>query len=239
MPQDELSLLREGTVEVLGRMPWGSNATLLAQICGGDGGDGEIIRAVYKPRRGERPLWDFPEGLDRREVASYLLSDALGWGIVPPTVLREDLPFGVGSLQLFVPFHTEEHYFSLYEDPAHHDALRTICCFDLLTNQTDRKSGHCLLGLADGRIWAVDNALSFHAEPKLRTVIWEFGGEAIPDQLRADVRKFVDSGLPPDLAELLAPDEQLALMDRAERVADDRSRFPIEGTGRSYPWPLV
>lgn len=237
MPQDELRLLQRGTVEVLGRMPWGSNATLLAQVC--DEGRDEAVRAVYKPRRGERPLWDFPAGLDRREVASYLLSEALGWGIVPETVLRDDMPFGVGSLQLFVPFEPEEHYFSLYEDPAHHDVLRTICCFDLLTNQTDRKSGHCLLALADGRIWAIDNSLSFHAEPKLRTVIWEFGGEAVPDRLRADVRAFLDAGLPPELCELLEPGEQKALLQRAERVAHDRSRFPLDGTGRSYPWPLV
>ena len=238
MPQDELRLLAEGSVEVLGRMPWGSNATLLAQVCGGDGSD-TMVRAVYKPRRGERPLWDFPAGLDRREVASYVLSDALGWDIVPPTVLRDDLPFGVGSLQLFVPFQTEEHYFSLYENPAHHDALRTICCFDLLTNQTDRKSGHCLLSLAGDRIWAIDNSLSFHAEPKLRTVIWEFGGEAIPATLKSDVRALLDAGLPPALCDLLDPDEQRALLHRAERVADDRSRFPLDGTGRSYPWPLV
>jgi uncharacterized repeat protein (TIGR03843 family) len=238
MPQDELRLLEHGTVEVLGRMPWGSNATLLAQICSDGDGDA-AIRAVYKPRRGERPLWDFPEGLDRREVASYLLSEALGWGIVPPTVLREDAPFGVGSLQLFVPFEPEEHYFSLYEDPAHHDVLRTICCFDLLTNQTDRKSGHCLLALDDSRIWAIDNSLSFHAEPKLRTVIWEFGGEAIPAPLRTDVARFLDKGLSPELCALLTPEEQEALLFRAERIADDRSRFPLDGTGRSYPWPLV
>jgi len=236
MPEDELTLLQKGEVEVLGRMPWGSNATLLAQVCH----EGEVRQAVYKPRRGERPLWDFPPGLDKREVASYLLSEALGWGIVPETVLRDDLPFGVGSLQRFVPFETEEHYFTLYEDPAHHDSLRTICCFDLLTNQTDRKSGHCLLDLADSRrIWAVDNALSFHEEPKLRTVIWEFGGEPIPTRLRDDVQRFLDDGLPVALAELLDEEEQLALLLRAERVAARGACFPIDGTGRSYPWPLI
>jgi uncharacterized repeat protein (TIGR03843 family) len=257
MPADELTpspppcatldLLRHGRVEVLGRMPWGSNATLLAGVHApgspttgdGDGGSDSdpLMHAVYKPRRGERPLWDFPSGLDRREVAAYELSEALGWGIVPETVLRDDLPLGVGSLQRFVPFATDEHYFTLYEDIAHHDMLRTICCFDLLSNQTDRKSGHCLLG-DDGRIWAIDNALGFHCESKLRTVIWEFGGEPIPDRLQADVRRLVESGLPPGLRTLLDEDEQEALLRRARAVADV-GVFPIDGTGRRYPWPLV
>ena len=234
-PSTPSSLLRQGDVEVLGRMPWGSNATLLANICCGD----DSMQAVYKPRRGERPLWDFPPGLDRREVAAYELSEALGWGIVPETILRDDLPYGVGSLQRFVPFATEEHYFSLYEDEAHHDQLRTICCFDLLSNQTDRKSGHCLLALEDARIWAIDNSLSFHEEPKLRTVIWEFGGEVVPDGLRADVERLLDEGFPATLTDLLDDDERHALTQRATRVAKPGSRFPIDGTGRSYPWPLV
>ena len=235
MPADELTALRLGAVEVLGRMPWGSNATLLTTVCHED----RVSQAVYKPRRGERPLWDFPAGLDRREVAAYELSEALGWGLVPETVLRDDLPHGVGSLQRFVPFQVEEHYFSLYEDDAHHDRLRTICCFDLLTNQTDRKSGHCLLAADGERIWAVDNALSFHVEPKLRTVIWEFGGEPIPDALRSDAAALVEKGLPPALCELIDPEEQQALLRRAQAVARDGSRFPIDGSGRAYPWPLV
>jgi uncharacterized repeat protein (TIGR03843 family) len=255
MPEDELTpsprscavldLLRQGQVEVLGRMPWGSNATLLAGVHApgsppADAGSDErepLLHAVYKPRRGERPLWDFPSGLDRREVAAYELSEALGWGIVPETVLRDDLPLGVGSLQRFVPFATDEHYFTLYEDIAHHELLRTICCFDLLSNQTDRKSGHCLLG-DDGRIWAIDNALGFHSESKLRTVIWEFGGEPIPEKLQADVRRLVETGLPRSLCDLLDADEQDALVRRARAVAEV-GVVPIDGTGRSYPWPLV
>jgi uncharacterized repeat protein (TIGR03843 family) len=225
-----LDRLRGGEVEVMGRLPWSSNATLLAMV------DGDL-EAVYKPRRGERPLWDFPPGLDQREVAAYELSEALGWAIVPETVLRHDLPFGVGSLQRFVPFDTEAHYFTLYEDPAHHAALRTIGCFDLLCNQTDRKSGHCLLG-EDGRIWAVDNGLSFHAEDKLRTVIWEFGGEPIPDALRDDVCRLVEGGLPDALARLLDPAERRALLARARAVVDGGT-FPIDTTGRRYPWPLI
>jgi uncharacterized repeat protein (TIGR03843 family) len=225
-------------------MPWGSNATLLAAIHAPGPGDGDsdgdqepLLHAVYKPRRGERPLWDFPSGLDRREVAAYELSEALGWGIVPETVLRSDLPLGVGSLQRFVPCATDDHYFTLYEDIAHHDRLRTICCFDLLSNQTDRKSGHCLLG-EDGRIWAIDNGLGFHWESKLRTVIWEFGGEPIPGRLQDDARRLADSGLPPALADLLDEAEQEALLRRARAVADV-GVFPIDGTGRRYPWPLV
>ena len=228
-----LDLLCHGEVEVLGRIPWGSNATLLATVQR----DGDCLQAVYKPRRGERSLWDFPPGLDRREVAAYELSEALGWGLVPETVLRDDLPFGVGSLQRFVPFDTEEHYFTLYEDPSRHPVLRTICCFDLLCNQTDRKAGHCLLG-EDGRIWAVDNGLAFHTDDKLRTVIWEFGGEPIPGRLRADVRRLVADGLPERLTNLLAAEEAMALAARAAAVADTGA-FPIDGTGRRYPWPLV
>lgn len=247
MRADELTLLCQGEVEVLGRLPWSSNATLLAAVrCaptedgGSDGGgddNEESLHAVYKPRRGERPLWDFPEGLDRREVAAYELSAALGWDLVPETVLRDDLPFGVGSLQRFVPFDTEQHYFTLYEDEAHHDALRTICCFDLLCNQTDRKAGHCLLG-EDGRIWAVDNGLAFHTEAKLRTVIWEFAGEPLPDNLRADICHLLGRDLPDTLAPLLSPDERTALRRRAEHVVA-HSTFPLPQGDRHYPWPLV
>jgi uncharacterized repeat protein (TIGR03843 family) len=239
VPTDELSgpsvleLLRHGEVEVLGRIPWGSNATLLATVSA----DGDCLQAVYKPRRGERPLWDFPSGLDRREVAAYELSQALGWGIVPETVLREDLPYGVGSLQRFVPFAADEHYFTLYDEGVQLDALRTICCFDLLSNQTDRKSGHCLLG-DDGRIWAVDNGLAFHTDDKLRTVIWEFGGEPIPDHLRDDLARFASHGIPHALTTLLDPDECHALVARAQRVSKV-GIYPIEGSDRRYPWPLV
>ena len=147
----------------------------------------DAVRAIYKPRRGERPLWDFPSGLDHREVAAYELSEALGWDLVPPTILR-DGPLGMGSVQLFIEADFEQHYFTLYEDEAHHDALRTMCAFDLVGNNTDRKSGHCLLGL-DGRIRGIDHGLMFHHEFKLRTVIWEFGGEPVPEPILAGGRR--------------------------------------------------
>lgn len=230
-----MNVLADGDIAVKGRMPWSSNGTFLAEVCAGD----ETMLAVYKPHRGERPLWDFPEGLYRREVASYVLSEALGWGIVPETVLRDDGPLGVGSLQRFIPADFEQHYFTLYEDETcrWHGALRQICVFDLLSNQTDRKSGHCLLG-EDGRIYAVDNGLSFHAEFKLRTVIWEFGGERIPAPLLDDVGRFIDDGIPADLGALLGPLERDALTTRARAVLSD-GVFPVDGSGRRYPWPLV
>lgn len=244
MSQDELTpdvdriatleILRAGEVEVLGRMPWSSNATLLVDVRHDRG----CLRAVYKPRRGERPLWDFPVGLDRREVAAYELSAWLDWDIVPETVLRSDgLPFGVGSLQRFVPFDAEAHYFTLLEDPDRHAALRTICCFDLLVNSADRKGGHCLAG-DDGRVWAVDNGLTFHCEPKLRTVIWDFSSEAIEDGLLDGVRRVAEQAGPPVLEALIDPAERRALVGRAQTLAA-AGEFPIDHSGRRYPWPLV
>jgi uncharacterized repeat protein (TIGR03843 family) len=242
MPADELTpdraaaldILRAGEVEVLGRMPWSSNATLLVDVRHDRG----CLRAVYKPRRGERALWDFPAGLDRREVAAYELSAWLGWDVVPETVLRSDgMPFGVGSLQRFVPFDVEAHYFTLLEDQGRHPVLRTICCFDLLANSADRKGGHCLAG-DDGRVWAVDNGLTFHCEPKLRTVIWDFSSEAIDVDLLAGVRRVADQGGPDTLAGLIDGDERAALVHRAEAVAAS-GEFPIDTSGRRYPWPLV
>ena len=229
-----LDVLRTGEVEVLGRMPWSSNATLLVEVRAGDA----CLQAVYKPRRGERPLWDFPAGLDRREVAAYELSTWLGWDIVPETVLRHDgLPFGAGSLQRFVPFDVEAHYFTLLEDAAHHAALRTICCFDVLANSADRKGGHCLAG-DDGRVWAVDNGLSFHCEPKLRTVIWDFASQPVGDDLLDGVRRVADEGGPACLDGLLDGAERDALVGRAARLAATGT-FPVDPTGRRYPWPLV
>jgi uncharacterized repeat protein (TIGR03843 family) len=236
VPSAELiDVLEHGDITVKGRMPWSSNATFLAEVCSKD----HLTLAVYKPLRGERQLWDFPSGLASREVAAYELSEALGWGLVPETVYRDEGPMGEGSLQRFVPADFEQHYFTLYEDDDEqwHDQLRRLCVFDLLANQTDRKSGHCLLG-EDGHVYAIDNGLSFHAEFKLRTVIWEFGGEDIPEPLLRDVTAFVERGLPDELAALLDPFERDALLARAGAVVTER-RFPIDGSGRRYPWPLV
>ena len=236
MPSVELiDLLEHGDLTIKGRMPWSSNATFLTEVCGHDA----MTLAVYKPARGERQLWDFPEGLGKREVAAYELSEALGWGLVPETVYRREGPMGEGSLQRFIPADFEHHYFTLFEDEAaqYHDQLRRVCVFDLLANQTDRKAGHCLLG-EDGKIYAIDNGLSFHSEFKLRTVIWEFGGEPIPRPLVDDVARFIAAPLPEPFSALLDPFERDALLARGRAIVGE-GLFPIDGTGRRYPWPLV
>ena len=228
----DLDLLTRGAITLKGRIPRSSNAIFLVEVAL----DGATALAVYKPARGERPLWDFPSGLFKREVAAYLLSEALGWGLVPPTVEREG-PLAEGSLQRFVVADFEQHYFTLREDRAHHERLKQICLFDLLANNADRKSGHCLLG-PDGVIYAIDNALTFHAEPKLRTVIWDFGGEPIPEAMLADLRRFLATGLPAPLAALLDLAEQDALLARTQAIVE-AGQFPVDTSGRRYPWPLI
>ncbi len=231
-PPDALALLRSGAITVKGRLPWSSNITLLAELSAGEAS----ILAVYKPGRGERPLWDFPPDLYKRELAAYLFSEALGWGLVPPTVVREG-PFGEGSLQWFVRADFEQHYLTLLEEPRHRLRLQQICAFDLLANNADRKSGHCLLA-PDGRVYAIDNGLTFHPEPKLRTVIWDFAGEPIPGEILADIKRLGDKGLPEALAALLEPDERETLLLRA-KVLVEGGDFPADSTGQQYPWPLV
>ena len=226
------AVLEHGEIDVEGRMPWSSNGTFLVTVAWEE----VWTRAIYKPRRGERPLWDFPAGLDRREVAAYELSELLGWDLVPHTVLR-DGPLGQGSVQRFVDADFEQHYFTLYEAGRHHDRLRAMCAFDLLTNNTDRKSGHCLVSVGD-QLFGIDHGLCFHEEFKLRTVIWEFAGESIPTPLLEGVDRLCTRGLSPALEELLRPVEQEALLARARDVLE-LATFPTDVTGHRYPWPLV
>jgi uncharacterized repeat protein (TIGR03843 family) len=232
-PADHLTVLERGEVEVVGRLPWSSNGTFFT-TCSLESVE---LGAVYKPGGGERPLWDFEGGLYRREVAAYVVSEALGWGLVPETVERVDAPFGAGSLQRFVDADFSEHYFTLVEDRATHEQLRAICAFDVVVNNADRKSGHCLLG-AEGRIWAIDNGLSFHSQPKLRTVIWEFAGDTIDTDRRADLAALART--PPDaLCDLLAEREVHALCARAERLARSGKLPRPDPRQHHYPWPLV
>ena len=233
-PPDALSTLSLGDIEVKGRMPWSSNGTYLVAVCH----DGTAMDAVYKPIRGERPLWDFPPGLYRREIAAYEVSEALGWGIVSETIVRHDAPLGPGSLQRFVPADFTQHYFTLLDDPTHHAALLRIAVFDLIINNADRKSGHCLLG-EDGRIWAIDHGVAFADHPKLRTVIWDFAGEVIPAELTAAVTGIDTGALAARLTDLLDPTEIEALVLRIGQVARLRSLPDPDPDRRPYPWPLV
>ncbi len=235
-PTDErLTLLARGELEILGLLPRSSNYTFLAKVCA----DGVEDLAVYKPRAGEAPLWDFPDGsLCLREVAAYVVSKAVGWPAVPPTVLR-DGPEGEGSVQLFVEFDPSQHYFTLQPNRA--DDFRRIALFDAVANNADRKSGHCLLA-TDGHVFAVDHGVCFHEEPKLRTVIWDFAAEPIPEPLVEDLRglstRLREEVLLDDLAPLLTAREVEAMRARLDALLRTR-RFPEPGPGRPYPWPVV
>lgn len=220
-------------ITVQGRLPWSSNLTFLVTL--GSGPD-PSLRAVYKPASGEQDLWDFPDGLYRREVAAYALSEALGWGLVPPTVSRSDGPFGPGSLQLFVEADYHQHYFTLCEEDAHRDTLLAMCAFDLVANNADRKGGHVLEG-SDGRLWGIDHGLCFHRQDKVRTVIWDFADEGVPEPLLADLEGVAAD--PPDpLCRLLHHSELAALVDRIHRLVRT-GVFPGPTGDRPYPWPLV
>ena len=233
-----LRLLSEGDMEVEGLIPWSSNATLLATVR-----DEQFSTlAVYKPQRGERPLWDFSHGsLGMREVAAYLVCKAMGWGFVPPTVLREG-PYGLGSVQFFVHAREEAHYFTIQDDPNYRGVLMRLAAFDVIANNADRKSGHCLVD-GERRLWAIDNALCFHTEPKLRTVIWDFASEPLPPDVMAGLQSLADeladgSLLVRSLERLLSEAELAALQHRT-RALSLSGCYPEPGLERAVPWPLV
>jgi uncharacterized repeat protein (TIGR03843 family) len=154
-----------------------------------------------------------------------------------PLTLRRDGPYGDGSLQAFVHADFRQHYFTLYEDVVHHDRLRRLCAFDIVANNADRKSGHCLLG-PDNVVYAIDNGLCFNAEPKLRTVIWEFANEPLPAEVARDLKKLARHGVPEPLAALLEPPERTALLARV-RALLEAGRFPDGSEAHGYPWPVV
>ena len=323
--EQALAVLAAGEISMVGRMPWSSNATFLVDV----DAPGELdfsVQAVYKPVRGERRLWDFPPGLHRRERACFVLSEALGWGLVPPTIIR-DGPLGEGSLQLFVLADFEHHYFTIRQIDSLDLPLRRLCAFDFVSNATDRKSGHVLLrqlgcdeaarfggdaeepllppdelpsddapssdfssgdlsssnapssdfpssdlsssdlpatdtpsndlpygdlsssgaptsdfssgdATARAQIFAIDNGLSFHSDFKLRTVLWDFSGEPLPQCVMADLTAFLASPASAELAEVLTDAELDAAMERAELLLES-AVFPTDPSGQRWPWPVV
>jgi uncharacterized repeat protein (TIGR03843 family) len=232
-----LEILHEGEIEVVGQVAWGSNYTFLVQLEAEAGS----IPAIYKPEKGERPLWDFPYGsLSDREVAAFLVSQALGWSLVPPTIKRADAPAGAGSLQFYVEADADLHYFTFTDEQK--QRLRPTALFDVLINNADRKSGHILID-DDDHIWLIDHGVSFHEDYKLRTVVWDFVGEAVPDPLLEDVQKLIGQLNPQDhlyrkLCAHLDKSEVDALKKRSTQILEQPA-FPQPGPGRPYPWPLV
>lgn len=232
-----LNILEHGQLQMEGLVSWGSNYTFLVHMMHETG----ELDAIYKPGRGERPLWDFARGtLCLRERAAYLTSEALGWSIVPPTVLREG-PHGWGSLQFFVDHDPQVHYLTIQGEYI--EQCQKIALFDVIINNADRKSGHVLLG-DDGRIWAIDHGVSFHDEYKLRSVIWDFAGQSFPVKLKDALVAFQswlcygNDPILKELGQLLDTTEMVALEARLRSLIEN-GIFPQPGPGRHYPWPLV
>lgn len=232
----ELALLSTAELGIVQQLVESSNAGFVVDLEIPDStADPDYAWAVYKPELGEQPLWDFPPGLYRRERAAFVLSNHLGWNLVPPTVIRHDGPAGVGSVQWFI-HHNGEHYFPLFDTrPDLHELFLQMAVFDLLCNNTDRKSGHVML--EGDHIWGIDHGLCFSAEPKLRTVIWDFAGVDIPQHLIDAVEPLIDE-VPPELSELLHPVEIEAVQRRASRIVR-LPYLPHPRSHRQFPWPLV
>ena len=232
-----IEVLKQGEFVSCQLTPAGSNYTFQAQVHLGD----HTCPAIYKPKDGEAPLWDFPSGtLYKREYAAYLLSEVLGWNFIPFTIIREG-PYGIGSVQQFVEHNPRENYYTLTQDEVDYagrsDELRIIACFDLVANSTDRKANHLIVD-ADGKLWSIDHGLTFHADTKIRTVIWDFAGEPIPEHLLAALADLAaklenPQGRLQELLELLRPEEVVALSDRVQWVLGDKVYPGTPGRRRS------
>jgi uncharacterized repeat protein (TIGR03843 family) len=236
---DIFDLLREGRQEEAGLLASGSNYVFLLSLSHPSAGTGY---AIYKPQKGEAPLSDFPDGtLYRRELAAYIVSEAIGWHLIPPTLVRDDgLEMGKGVVQLFIEHDPALHYFNIKN--GREDEMKRVAVFDWLTNNADRKGGHCLIA-ADGRLWCIDQGLTFHVEDKLRTVIWDYQGQPVPQDLIDDVCRFgeqlaSDADLRRQLEEQITPKELRRLEERAAEI-DDRRVFPPPPPYRPYPWPMI
>lgn len=234
-----LRILSEGTMTLQGELILGSNFTFLVTVSHQE----QNTLAVYKPQRGEQPLWDFPPGsLAFREVAAFEVSQALGWALVPPTVYRHEGPLGAGSLQQFIEHDPAYHYFNF--TPEDRQRLRPVALFDWIVNNADRKGGHILFD-RQHHLWLIDHGICFHEEDKLRTVVWDFAGEPIPEVYLEDIACLAaaledeSSPLSLRLGMLLSPAEVRATLRRARYLLKMR-RFPRPPAHRRYyPWPPV
>ena len=231
MVTDQLrTAIQCGTYEIKGQFTFGSNYTFLVNVQH----EGKDYSAVYKPLRGEQPLWDFPANtLAGREVAAYLVSEALGFHVVPFTTLRDDGPYGAGSLQQYIDYDPEYHYFSFGEDDK--QLLKPVVLFDLLCNNADRKGSHVFFENGTQHLYAIDHGICFHEDDKLRTVLWDFSGQKIPQDLLACLS--LSRSLLADLERYLSPREISALLARAESIRK-KGVFPRQPRDRrSMPWP--
>lgn len=237
MPSDQLlkDALLNGSLELKGQFMLGSNYTFLVNVQH----DNHDLQAVYKPSRGEQPLWDFPDQtLAHREVAAYIVSEALGWNFVPFTALREDGPYGPGSIQQFIEYDPDYHYFNFSDEDK--ERLRPVMLFDLLCNNADRKGSHVIIETETDKLWLIDHGLCFHEDEKLRTVIWDYAGEAIPDELLQALTLLPSNqNLLADLQPYLSSGEIAALVARVE-ILTSSGVFPLPPeTRRAFPYPPI
>jgi len=232
MDQNKQAALTQGEYELKGQFMLGSNYTFLVDVHH----ENETYPAVYKPSKGEQPLWDFPDNtLALREVAAYQLSEAMGYHIVPFTTYREDGPHGPGSLQEYIEYDIEYHYFNFTNEDK--EKLRPVAIFDLLANNADRKGGHVFFDSESHKLYAIDHGICFHEHDKLRTVIWNFAGQAIPDELLTALSQ--TEGWSALLEPYLNPSEISALIHRAEELCNSRI-FPSPQEGRRmFPYPPI
>jgi hypothetical protein len=229
-PHQLQTAFQNGDLEIKGQFTLGSNYTFLVDVHYQD----QTYPAVYKPTRGEQPLWDFEENtLALREVAAYIVSEALGFHIVPFTTLREEGPYGAGSLQQFIEHDPNYHYFNF--SPEDKLLLKSVVLFDLLVNNADRKGGHVFFESDTHKLFGIDHGICFHEDDKLRTVLWDFGGQRIPDDLLS--RLSLSPNLLTDLEPYLSPREIEALCARADSILK-RGVFPRQPRDRrAIPWP--
>ena len=232
---DSPSPLKSGAIMECTPVLAGSNNAFRVRIVDESG---QVHNGIYKPERGERPLWDFPDGsLYRRERAAYLLAFVAGWEFIPVTVIR-DGPYGIGSVQQMISFQSPHGYFDL--DASYSSQLWAIAVFDLVANNADRKGGHCLLD-DSSKVWSIDHGLTFHSDFKVRTVIWEFWGEDIPENILRKLEELrvslsVDIPEVQELESLISAEEFVALQQRIDAVLDI-GKHPMLDMYRNVPWP--